>query len=44
LIPGELIEITGYAKDLVGDRTTVTTSVTVIAGPPARVDPSLGRR
>jgi hypothetical protein len=43
LTPGELIEIRGYAKDLVGDRTTVTTSVTVVARPappPARrVDP-----
>lgn len=46
LTPGELVEITGYAKDLVGDRTTVTTSVTVIARPAVRrgagVDPPPG--
>jgi hypothetical protein len=35
LLPGQLIEIVGYAKDLVGERTTVTTSVTVVA-PPVR--------
>lgn len=35
LMPGELVEIQGYAKDLVGERTNVTTSVTVIARPPA---------
>ena len=48
LIPGQLVEITGYAKDLVGDRTTVTTSVTVIARPATRrgasVDPPPGRK
>jgi hypothetical protein len=47
LAPGELVDITGYAKDLVGDRTTVTTSVTVIARPAAgraaSVDPPPGR-
>jgi hypothetical protein len=47
LTPGELVEIRGYAKDLVGDRTTVTTSVTVIARPAAgraaSVDPPPGR-
>lgn len=30
---GELIEIQGYAKDLVGERTVVTTSVTVVNRP-----------
>jgi hypothetical protein len=48
LTPGELVEIRGYAKDLVGDRTTVTTSVTVVALPPAQraasVDPPLERK
>lgn len=33
LIPGELIGISAYAKDLVGDRTTATASVTVVAPP-----------
>lgn len=32
---GELIEIQAYAKDLAGERTTITTSVTVIARPGA---------
>jgi hypothetical protein len=32
---GELVEILGYAKDLVGERTFVTASVTVIDRPPA---------
>jgi hypothetical protein len=36
LPPGTLVEIVGYAKDLVGERTTVTTSVTVIAPPSSR--------
>jgi hypothetical protein len=38
LSPGTLVEIIGYAKDLVGERTTVTTSVTVVA-PPAPAPP-----
>jgi hypothetical protein len=33
LTPGDLVEIVGNAKDLVGERTTVTTSVTVVARP-----------
>jgi hypothetical protein len=33
LTAGELIEIQGYAKDLVGERTVVTTSVTVVDRP-----------
>lgn len=47
LTPGELVQVRGYAKDLVGDRTTVTTSVTVVERPAARraasVDPPPGR-
>jgi hypothetical protein len=35
LTPGELIDIVAYAKDLVGERTTVNTSVTVVARPAA---------
>jgi hypothetical protein len=37
LSPGELVEIVGLAKDLVGERTVVTTSVTVVARPPAGI-------
>jgi hypothetical protein len=33
---GDLIEILGYAKDLVGERTTVTITVTVVDRPEAR--------
>lgn len=39
-LPGEVIEIAAYAKDLVGDRTTATASVMVVA-PPAL---GVGRR
>ncbi|MDH3495876.1 MAG: hypothetical protein OER21_03875 [Gemmatimonadota bacterium] len=39
-VPGQVIEIAAFAKDLVGDRTTATASVTVVA-PPAL---GLGRR
>lgn len=39
LSPGTLIEITGYAKDLVGERTTVTTSVTVVPPRPPKSAP-----
>jgi hypothetical protein len=46
LTPGLLVEITAYAKDLTGDRTTTTASVTVVARPSARrgasVDPPPG--
>jgi hypothetical protein len=36
LAAGELVEILGYAKDLVGERTSVTTSVTVVDRPANR--------
>jgi hypothetical protein len=35
LAPGELLTFIGYAKDLVGERTSITTTVTVVAPPVA---------
>jgi hypothetical protein len=36
LVPGETVAVRAYAKDLVGERTTVDASVTVVARSPAR--------
>lgn len=35
LLPGDLLTFIGYAKDLVGERTSITTTVTVVAPPVA---------